>query len=191
MADPNRGRQFDDLFTADPDPWNFETSNYEREKFATTVTSLPSERLGHLLEIGCAFGTLSALLLERCDRLTGIDVSKVAIERARDRQLPGASFVCGEIPRDWPKGTVNAVVLSEILYFLSPEEIRITARLAARALPEGGTCLLVNWTGPNTCAVDGNEAADLFTEQALNERLGLISKTLHDGYRIDVLARFA
>jgi hypothetical protein len=48
--------------------------------------------------------------------------------------------------------------------------------------------LLVNWTGPNTCAVDGNEAADLFTKQALDEGLRVISKTMHDGYRIDLLA---
>jgi len=190
MADPTRGRQFDNLFIAEPDPWNFETSDYEREKFATTVMALPPERLGHLLEIGCAFGTLSALLLERCDRLTGIDVSEVAIERARNRQLPGANFVCGEIPPDWPEGTFDAVVISEILYFLAPEEIRMTAQLAAQALPAGGTCLLVNWTGPNTCAVDGNEAADLFIKQALDEGLRVISKTMHEGYRIDLLAHF-
>jgi trans-aconitate methyltransferase len=57
-----------------------------RESMATWV-----EPHDVVLEIGCEWGTTSALLAERCDELLATDVSAECIERARDRH-PGIRF---------------------------------------------------------------------------------------------------
>ena len=37
---------FDEIYAEADDPWSFTTSDYEREKYATTLAELPRERLG-------------------------------------------------------------------------------------------------------------------------------------------------
>ena len=36
---------FDTLYQADPDPWRFETSDYEAAKYAATIAALPQTTL--------------------------------------------------------------------------------------------------------------------------------------------------
>src|SRR6478735_8831702 len=48
---------FDARYSAEPDPWGYETSSYEQEKFERTLASLPA-RWGRGLEMGCSNGEL-------------------------------------------------------------------------------------------------------------------------------------
>lgn len=49
MAEPERRSlppsYFEDLYGARDDPWDFETSPYERDKYAATLGALPRARL--------------------------------------------------------------------------------------------------------------------------------------------------
>ena len=53
---------FDKLYANSDDPWKFETSDYEREKYDATLAALPPGRFGNALEIGCSIGVLTARL---------------------------------------------------------------------------------------------------------------------------------
>ncbi len=49
----------------------------------------------NVFEIGCGEGKLSYLMMELGADLIGIDFSTVAINRAKEKEGPGLSFVCG------------------------------------------------------------------------------------------------
>eukprot|EP01037_Dinobryon_pediforme_P001478 gene1476-1499_t len=60
---------FEKLYAANPDPWNFNTSEYEAAKYAATLEALPRPRFHHGLEVGCSFGVLSRALAQRVPAL--------------------------------------------------------------------------------------------------------------------------
>ena len=163
-----RRRGFERLFTDDADPWRFDTSRYEHDKREATMRALGQCRFGRAVEIGCATGALTAQLATVCDELLGLDLSETALAHARARlaETPNVRLMRGEGPGDWPEGTWDLMVFSEVLYFLSAEEIAEVSRLAHRTLDAQGMCLLVNWTGPNDLPVDGRHAVEIFRTAA-------------------------
>ena len=69
---------FERLYAAEPDPWGFETSAYERAKYDATIAALPPGPISTALEVGCSIGVLTERLARRCDRLLAVDVSEAA-----------------------------------------------------------------------------------------------------------------
>ena len=185
----HRAETFDALYRDNGDPWNVTTSDYERRKFALTLAALPSERqFRSILDIGCSFGTLTHQLARAGDTVTAIDVSQEAIGKAREHGTGEVAFLCGEIPDDWPAGRYDLIVMSEILYFLSQDELIQTADKAMRDLSSRGLCLLVNWTGPNNLPVSGDEAARVFADRFAQASGAMVETTRHDLFRIDLIS---
>ncbi len=152
---------FEGLYGADPDPWRFATSAYERGKYAATLAALPPRRFAAGLEVGCSIGILTAQLAARCDSLLALDVAEAALAQARAR-CPGVRFEQRAVPGGWPPGQYDLIVFSEVLYYLDEAANRETARRAAAALRPGGTVLLVHWLGETDYPATGDEAAEWF-----------------------------
>jgi SAM-dependent methyltransferase len=155
---------FDALYARDPDPWRFATSAYEAEKYAATVAAVGDRHYEAGLEVGCSIGVLSAQLAPLCDRFLGLDISERPLKAARARcaGIASARFLCGRVPSDWPEGGLDLVILSEVLYFLSAEDIRATATRVRASLLPGGRVLLVNWLGSEETPQPGDLAAEQF-----------------------------
>ncbi|WP_158742814.1 class I SAM-dependent methyltransferase [Acidisphaera sp. L21] len=151
------------LYTADPDPWNFTNSDYERAKYAATLGALPPGKFANALEIGCSIGVFTRQLAERCGTLRAIDASEAALVKAREH-CPGVQFERRFIPGEWPQGRYDLIMFSEILYFLDRAAISATAKLALTDLQPGGVILLVNYLGAMSFPCTGDEAAELFIE---------------------------
>jgi SAM-dependent methyltransferase len=185
-----RPETFDRLYAADPDPWRFATSPYEREKYAATLAALGDRRFAAGFEIGCSIGVFTGLLAPRCGTLLAVDVAEAALATARRRcgGLPGVRIERLRVPDQWPDGTFDLIVLSEVLYFLGPADVARTARRVAAALSPGGSALLVNWTGPTDTPCTGDEATALFIAAAAPEL-----RSSHRGngatYRLDLLGQ--
>jgi SAM-dependent methyltransferase len=176
---------FDELYAADPDPWRFATSGYEREKYAATIAALPPGRFGRGLEVGCSIGVLTQLLAARCVDFLALDVAEGALAQARAR-CPSVRFERRAIPGDWPEGSFDLIVFSEVLYYLDQPSIVRTAALAIDALQPGGSMVLVHYLGGTDYPCTGDEAASSFIAASgltrdLEVRAG--------GYRIDRLRR--
>jgi SAM-dependent methyltransferase len=179
---------FDQIYARAPDPWSVDTSPYEREKYDTTLAALPAPRFTNALEIGCSIGAQTTRLAERCDALLAVDVSAEAIRRARERCADLANVQVREarIPQDWPPGTFDLIVISEVLYFFSRADIAETAQRATASLAPGGAIVLVNWTGYTDTPTTGAEAAELFVRgAALTRALDL----QREKYRVDLLSK--
>jgi SAM-dependent methyltransferase len=174
---------FDALYAASPDPWNFAGSAYEHAKYKATLQSLGGRRFASGLEVGCSIGVLTAQLGKICYRLLALDASAAALVQARARcaAQPGIGFQQALIPENWPPGRYDLIVLSEILYFLSPDDIRQTARHAADAC--NGVVVLVNYLGTIDEPVNGDAAAELFMSASRLRRLHHLRTAR---YRLDI-----
>jgi LmbE family N-acetylglucosaminyl deacetylase len=150
-ADSAPATRFDELYTAgDGDPWGTRSSWYERRKRAVLLACLPRERYRHVAEPGCGLGELTRELAGRCDRLHASDYSAPAVAAARDAVAgtPGVVVERAALPDPaaLPDG-LDLAVVSEVLYYLSPEDVRATVHRLADALVPGGDVVLAHWRG--------------------------------------------
>lgn len=165
---------FEALFRASADPWDFETTSYERSKLEHLLSSIPGEHTGFAVELGCAIGVGTRKLAERCDRVLAVDASATALGMARKRcaEMQHVSFVEAFLPDGYPASQVagcDLMIVSELLYFLTKDDIRKLAVCVTTSLKKDGALLLVNWTGHTDTPCTGDEAADCFI-QACAER---------------------
>lgn len=191
MADqpPVAPEHFDWLYANDPDPWKFATSGYERDKYAATLAALPRPRYARAFEVGCSIGVLTRQLAARCDEILAVDVAGIALQDAavRCEGLPGVHFARMVVPQDWPEGSFDLILFSEVLYYLSGAGRLAAARLSLQSLRPGGTIVLVNWHGPTDGDCNGNDAAEQFIA-ACASALRPIMQRRAEKYRIDVLS---
>ena len=141
---------FEELYRADPDPWDLAGSAYERAKYAATIAALPPGRVGSAIEVGCSIGVLSALLAERCDALWAIDSAPRAVAQSR-RRLEGLDHVRVErrrAPDEMPEGPFDLIVCSEVLYYGDRAWLEETWSAVRDAVASGGSVLAVHWRGP-------------------------------------------
>jgi SAM-dependent methyltransferase len=141
---------FDAMYEAAPDPWSFENRWYERRKYAISLAQLPDRRYCSAFEPGCSIGVLTAMLARRCDRLLSCDVAVGAVQAAaqRTRELPHVLVEQRQIPRQWPAGSFDLIVFSEILYYFGDRDLEQVLDYGVGALRPGGTVLAVHWRHP-------------------------------------------
>ncbi|SFP68007.1 SAM-dependent methyltransferase [Tranquillimonas alkanivorans] len=154
------------LYAADPDPWRHDQSRYEREKHTRTVKAAGDGPFRQVVEIGCGTGALTARLAPLCDRLTALEAVPEVLATARVR-MEGQGHVTvapAVVPHDLPELSPDLVVLSEVLYFLTPQDIAaLGGWIGTRAAP-GARIVAVNWTGDTGHALGGPEAVDLLRQ---------------------------
>ena len=143
-------RIFDTVHSDSDDPWQYATSWYERRKRSLTLAALPEEEYRSALEIGCSIGTLTAGLAARCASLLAVDASSAALELAAGRlaDFPGVSTRQLTLPAQWPGGSYDLVVVSEVGYYLPQSEFEVLLQRIRESIQPGGTLLLCHWRHP-------------------------------------------
>ncbi|MDQ0744057.1 LmbE family N-acetylglucosaminyl deacetylase/SAM-dependent methyltransferase [Clavibacter sp. B3I6] len=147
---PTAAERFDAAYARAEDPWRVTTRWYERRKRLATLAALPDERYGRALEIGCSIGVTTAGLAERVDALLAVDVAPTAVERARARlaDVPHVRVEVRDVGDDWPDGSFDLVVMSEVGYYLDDAAFdRVLAALPG-ALGAAGTLVACHWRHP-------------------------------------------
>ena len=143
-----------------------------------------------MFEVGCSIGVLTRMLAPKCESLLAVDVSRIAVTRARRtcRALRNVTIARMRIPTEWPEARFDLILLSEVLYFLGPADVHTTARQTIGSLLPHGSVMLVNWLGETDYPCGGDEAADLFLS-ATDKDLRLIDQRRTPDYRLDLLVR--
>ena len=181
------GREyFEGLYAESDDPWNFETSEYERNKYRRTLNILGERRFERALEAGASIGVFTEMLAGRCDELLAVDVSERAVVAARER-LSGYKHIVVErrtLPEQMPDGPFDLIVASEILYYYTREEMVATLRAFERELARGGVLLAVHWRRETrTYPLQGDEVHELLLRHT---RLHNTKTIVEPDYRLDL-----
>jgi LmbE family N-acetylglucosaminyl deacetylase len=178
-------RYFEALYDASDDPWGLANRFYERRKRAMVLGSLPRERFGRAFEPGCATGLLTAQLAERADEVVAWDVVPAAARQTADRVAGAGNVIVAArgIPGDWPEGTFDLVVLSEVGYY-SPDLALLRTRIENSLAPHG-VLLACHWRHP---APDHPQTAEA-VHAAVGAGLHRVVTHVEDDFLLDVWAR--
>ncbi len=182
---------FDQMYAADLDPWQFETSEYEAQKYAATLAALPKAQYRSALEIGGSIGVLTKKLAARCQSLLSLDVSERAQARARARcrDLSQVAFEIMQVPHQYPLRTFDLTVVSEVGYYWGRDDLPQAQQQIAQHLEPGGHLLLVHWTPyVEEYPLTGDQVHEAFLLQVGTIWCHLISQR-EDRYRLDLLER--
>lgn len=179
---------FRNMYAASNDPWNFETSSYERRKYALTMDALTKERYHNAFEPGCSIGVLSELLAPRCERLLATDIVPSALAQATHRLEHYENVVVERraIPESWPDDTFDLVVLSEIAYYFDAESLRDILALVVRTTARGAHVVGIHWRGETDYPLTGDAAHELINS---NNNLRRIVRHLGDDFVLDLRER--
>ncbi len=177
---------FDALYSGNSDPWQYQTRWYEKRKRDMCLAVLPQAKYDTAIELGCGNGVFSALLAHRCQSLLSIDGNNQAVQLAKHylAECSHAKVIQGVIPEvlfrlkngllenDPLSASDSApahqppfdlIIISEILYYLSPNDIDTVIDWIKQKLAIGGTLLCCHWR----YAIDGFS----MTGETVHERL--------------------
>ncbi|WP_256728677.1 bifunctional PIG-L family deacetylase/class I SAM-dependent methyltransferase [Microbacterium oleivorans] len=149
---PSLPQEFFDAFydRNGDDPWGFDSRWYEQRKRAATLASLPRRRYRSGLELGCSTGALTAQLAERTDHLLALDIADAPLAAAR-RRLGDRADVRLEraaLPHEWPTGTYDLIVLSEVGYYWSEADLVAAVGRMTSSLTPDGHLIACHWRHP-------------------------------------------
>lgn len=189
MSDSLTTKYFEDVYSANADPWGFESSPYEQEKFAKTMDALPRDHYTAGFEIGCSIGVLSDKLAGRCESLLSVDVADRALDQARERcrDIAHLRFQKMSVPGEFPEGQFDLVVVSEVGYYFALPDLDMLIDQIAAAQRRGDDLVLVHFTPfvPDY-PLTGDAVHERFLQRSEWTRL---HGRIEERYRIDVLRR--
>ena len=118
---------FDGLYQEQDDPWHQsgqdgDIKSYYENSRQRLNSLLKATQPSSLLEVGCGLGYTTNLIRQtvNCD-ITGMDISKIAIEKAR-QLFPDIKFVSGDIISKSIASDrqYNMIVLNQLLWYVLP-----------------------------------------------------------------------
>jgi cyclopropane fatty-acyl-phospholipid synthase-like methyltransferase len=144
---------FEALYQNNPDPWSVRSSWYERRKRATLLAALPLEKFDKALELGCGNGNTTQALAGRCGITHAVDLSPTALAECRDalarHNIANVHLHALQLPLAWPlddQSNVDLIVVSELAYYFSDDELRTFIRRCEESLTRGGHWLMCHYT---------------------------------------------
>ncbi len=170
---------FDRLYAQSNDPWGLAERFYEQRKRNLLMGVLPRRHFQRVFEPGCATGELSVLLRERCTELVAWDGAAAAVRQARAR-LGATSVEQRRIPDDWPDGSFDLVVLSEVGYYCA--DLDVLARRVSGSLTRDGFVVACHWR--HAAADHPHSAPEVHT--ALGAGLHRLVRHEEDDFLLDV-----
>ncbi|MCE1248717.1 MAG: nodulation S family protein [Firmicutes bacterium] len=138
---------FESLYSLKKDPWNYENSEYEKEKYRRTLEILCDIPFETVLEAGCSEGVFTRMMSCICKTMTAADISQTAIDRAKEKNSDRCNieFIQMDIEKEELSGKWDLIVCSEVLYYMDkPERIAAVRDKFISALNPGGHILLVH-----------------------------------------------
>ncbi len=167
---------FDQIYAQGNDPWGYDQRWYEARKRQICLSVLLQPEYDHALEIGCSNGVFSEALGQRCRQLLCLDGHAQAVALAR-RRVAAYSHIKVEqawVPEALPAQSFDLIVVGEILYYLSPSELKQLMGWLDRHLHPSGTLLCCHWRHPiHGFELTGDQVHQSLRQLHLNHYLSL------------------
>jgi glycosyltransferase involved in cell wall biosynthesis/SAM-dependent methyltransferase len=136
-------RNFEELYRQEEDPWQI--GGAEDERYRVYLELLhhrrPAGGFDAALDLGCGKGAFTARLASVARRVTGVELSEIAVAKARAAH-PGIRFLRGDARRlkdlDLPPKSFDLVVCSDVIAYFTPREAeRLLEEVRGLLAPEG------------------------------------------------------
>jgi len=108
-----------DLYYATPDPWHISHARFRDRVLRRRLA--PFIRGKSVLELGCGEGHLTETVFSKARSVVGVDISDVAIERAKLLRLRNARFETADFLQTSFQG-YDVIAAIECVYYLSHRE---------------------------------------------------------------------
>lgn len=146
-------RKMNRQFGKREDPFGYSASSYESARLAAMEAAIGSRRWEGALEAGCAEGHFTERLVRHAQPVLALDISAVALARAR-RRAPPAEFAEADL-LSWTPGErrFQLIVLGDVLYYLDRRGVcaefdELFPRVASWLQPGGRLLLAHGFAGP-------------------------------------------
>ncbi|MBI5401855.1 MAG: class I SAM-dependent methyltransferase [Ignavibacteriae bacterium] len=114
--------KFEEIYSTE-DPWKLrgrqEQFRYRRTiEFIRKNIQKPNMKI---LELGCSEGHFTAHLSKQEYRITAVDISEKAIQRAKKKNIPNAEFICADMIQfiaNSELATYDLIIILECIYYL-------------------------------------------------------------------------
>ncbi|SDR85800.1 bifunctional PIG-L family deacetylase/class I SAM-dependent methyltransferase [Christiangramia echinicola] len=179
---------FDELYSEDDDPWDFETSPYEKRKYKTTLAAIPEKEYTKALEIGCSNGVFTSMFAPECKSLLALDLNDAVLGSAKNRckHLAQCEFLKWDVSQGLPGTGYDIIVLSEVGYYFEKSKLRSLYKNIQRSLLPGGILVMVHWTAyVRQYPLTGRQVHEIFTEKH-DGSFNLISSQREELYELMV-----
>lgn len=133
-------------FAADGDPWDTFAGRDEATKRAAILHALGPGPIGRVLELASGNGSNSAAIAPRALRLDATEGTEEGT-RLSARAIARWPRACASVlalPGRFPRVTYDAIVVAELLYYLTPRAMGALAADVGRALRPGGRLVLAH-----------------------------------------------
>jgi ubiquinone/menaquinone biosynthesis C-methylase UbiE len=117
--------EFDKFYRSSEDPYQTGRLLSEKIRLAKTFELIKSQGIYKLaLDVGCGEGHFTKLLSKICNQVIGLDVSFVALQRARKKmQEPRIQFLCGTLKwLPFRKEIFDLITCLEVIYYLDIQD---------------------------------------------------------------------
>jgi SAM-dependent methyltransferase len=107
------------LYYSTPDPWHIARSRFRDKVLRRCLGRFIRDK--SVLELGCGEGHLTQEIFGRARSVVGVDISDVAIARAKSLELPNARFENADLLQTSFKG-YEVIAAIECIHYLSHQE---------------------------------------------------------------------
>lgn len=137
---------FSAKFAAEDDPWRTFSDRDEAVKREAILHALGAGPLGRVLELASGAGSNSAALAPRALRLDATEgtVEGTALTARAIARWPRARATEVPLPGRAPRVTYDAIVVAELLYYLTPRDMALVAHDVAGAARRGTMLVLAH-----------------------------------------------
>jgi SAM-dependent methyltransferase len=181
---------FDSVFTRSADPWSYEASTTSEQRRELLFDIVSARFPSRLLEIGCATGWMTATLAPRVQTMTAIDISSVALTRAKERckNLSNVHFRRLDIAIEEIPDTFDLVLCAGVLVYLPWSVQHLVRERILQSVSVEGALVLEHRYDSVECCVAGRDIHDLYCS---SPRMHLLSRHRRDIYEVVVLSRIS
>jgi len=116
-------------YYATSDPWHIARSRFRDRVLRRSIRRFIRDKF--VLELGCGEGHLTEAVFGRARSVVGVDISDVAIARARSLELPNARFEHADLLQTSFRGYEVIAALECIHYLSHPEQGEFLERVAS------------------------------------------------------------
>jgi predicted TPR repeat methyltransferase len=170
-----------DLYYSTPDPWHISQAHFRDRILRRSVSKSVSGK--SVLELGCGEGHLTKAIFDGAASVSGIDLSNIAIERAKAKDIPNATFQTADF-LSYSFEDFDVIAAIECLYYLTPtDQIAFFEKVSRE---HSGKILIVS--GP---IIGQNEHRKYFTHATLSETFSRFGASLVEFRNLNVYRRGA